>query len=164
MASRLSKVYDMDMDMTANHSEYSYPITNITYHLPDSPHPDRGAAVAQKAFQRILDSYDENERLADAFQVELDKRTQIANERKAEERKIRAERQRLAREERRNKKQGKSSNNKTATSSSTPTTTTATITPPPGGPTMASSGLSVAALAQAFQPRHGRFTAAGYSL
>ncbi|KAF9292702.1 hypothetical protein BGZ88_006221 [Linnemannia elongata] len=105
MASRLSKVYDINMP--ADRSEYSYPITNITYHLPESPHPEKGEAAAQKAFQRILDSYDENERLADAFQVELDKRTQIANERKAEERRIRVERQRLAREEKRNKKLGK---------------------------------------------------------
>ncbi|KAG0285005.1 hypothetical protein BGZ96_010682 [Linnemannia gamsii] len=164
MASRLSKVYDMDVDMAADRSEYSYPITNITYHLPDSPLPEKGEAAARKAFQRILDSYDENERLADAFQVELDKRTQIADERKADERRIRAERQRLAREERRSKKQGKNSNTKTVTTSSTPTTTTATTTPPPGGPTIANTGMSVAALAQAFQPRHGRFAAAGYSL
>lgn len=162
MASRLSKVYDINMP--ADRSEYSYPITNITYHLPESPHPERGEAAAQKAFQRILDSYDENERLADAFQVELDKRTQIANERKAEERRIRVERQRLAREEKRNKKLGK--NHKAVTTGVSSTPTTATTTPPPGGlPTTAvTSHLSVQALAQAFQPRHGRFAAAGYSL
>lgn len=151
------------MDMPADRSEYSYPITNITYHLPESPHLERGEAAAQKAFQRILDSYGENERLADAFQVELDKRTQIANERKAEERRIRVERQRLAREEKRNKKLGK--NHKavvTTAASSTPTT--ATTTPPPGGLPAVTSHLSVQALAQAFQPRHGRFATAGYSL
>ncbi|KAF9552025.1 hypothetical protein EC957_000098 [Mortierella hygrophila] len=105
MASQLSKVYSMEMP--ADRSEYNYPITNITYHLPESPHPERGEAAAQKAFRRILDSYSENERLADTFQVELDKRTQIANERKAEERRVRLERQRVAQEEKRSKKLGK---------------------------------------------------------
>ncbi|KAF9147577.1 hypothetical protein BG015_010748 [Linnemannia schmuckeri] len=162
MASRISKVYDMDMP--AAHSEYSYPITNITYHLPESPRPERGEAAAQKAFQRILDSYGENERLADAFQVELDKRTRIANERKAEERRIRTERQRQAREEKRNKKQSRNHKAVVTTTSNTPTTT-ATATPPPGGlPASVMNNLSVQALAQAFQPRHGRFAAAGYSL
>ncbi|KAF8945236.1 hypothetical protein BGZ47_003065 [Haplosporangium gracile] len=161
MTSRPSKVYDMDMP--AAHSEYSYPITNITYHLPESPRPERGEAAAQKAFQRILDSYGENERLADAFQVELDKRTRIANERKAEERRIRAERQRQAREEKRNKKQGKNYKAVVTTSSSTPTT--ATATPPLGDlPASGMNNMSVQSLAQAFHPRHGRFATAGYSL
>ncbi|KAF9551961.1 hypothetical protein EC957_000034 [Mortierella hygrophila] len=162
MASQLSKVYSMEMP--ADRSEYNYPITNITYHLPESPHPERGEAAAQKAFRRILDSYSENERLADTFQVELDKRTQIANERKAEERRVRLERQRVAQEEKRSKKLGK--NHKAVTRAASSTPTTATTTPPPGGlPTaVGTSNLSVQALAQAFHPRHGRFTAAGYSL
>ncbi|KAG0376286.1 hypothetical protein BGX24_007984 [Mortierella sp. AD032] len=155
MASQLSEIYDMSAN---NHPKYSYPISNITYHLPDSSHPSRSEAVTKKAFQRIIDNYDENERLADAFQVELDKRQQIVDERKAEERRIRTERQRLLREEKRNKKLGK--NHKSTTASSSTATT-----PPPPPPQRQQQQLTTVALAQAFQPRHGRYAAtAGYSL
>ncbi|KAF9906692.1 hypothetical protein EC991_000354 [Linnemannia zychae] len=155
MASWLSN----DHDMAASQSEYSYPISNITYHLPDSPHPGQHDAVAKKAFQRIMDNYDENERLADAFQVELDKRKQLADKRKAEERRIRAERQLQLREEKRIKKLGKN-HKATTTSSST------LSTPPPQQQQQqpSATAMSVATLAQALQPRHGRYAAAGYSL
>ncbi|KAG0220103.1 hypothetical protein BGX33_008460 [Mortierella sp. NVP41] len=149
MSSRLSNNVH---DLSADYPGYSYPVSNITYHLPASPHPEDRDAVAKRAFQRIMDSYDENERMADAFEAEMVKREQAARDRKAQERMARAERQRQAKEEKQNnKKKGKNHNK--AVSSSTTSTTPTTPTPPPGS-------LSVAALAQAFHPRHGRFPAA----
>ncbi|KAF9925509.1 hypothetical protein FBU30_004728 [Linnemannia zychae] len=148
MTSRLSEV----INTAVNRPEYSDPISNITYHLPESPHPNK-SDIAAKAFQRILDNYDENERLADAFQVELDRQQQITNERKAEERRKRLERRRQAKEEKRNKRQSKGHRSLASTS-------TAATPPPPA----ATGSLSIAALAHAFQQRHGRFAAAGYSL
>ncbi|KAF9402836.1 hypothetical protein BGX21_008456 [Mortierella sp. AD011] len=71
-----------------------------------------------------MDSYDEYEKLADSFQVELDKRQQLVNERKAQEKLLREERSRQLREERRNKRAAKS---KAVTATPVPT-------PPRGSP------------------------------
>ncbi|KAG0299663.1 hypothetical protein BGZ97_003592, partial [Linnemannia gamsii] len=46
---------------------------------------ERVQAVSQRAFQRIMDSYTENERLADLFQVEHDKQQKLVRERKERE-------------------------------------------------------------------------------
>ncbi|KAF9127972.1 hypothetical protein BGW39_005448 [Mortierella sp. 14UC] len=65
---------------------YRPPLSNIAYHVY-SPEDDldRTQAVSQRAFQRIMDSYNENERLADLFQVEHDKQQKLVRERKERE-------------------------------------------------------------------------------
>ncbi|KAF8949167.1 hypothetical protein BGZ47_009841 [Haplosporangium gracile] len=65
---------------------YQPPVSNIAYHVYN-PEDDleRVQAVSQRAFQRIMDSYNENERLADLFQVEHDKQQKLVRERKERE-------------------------------------------------------------------------------
>ncbi|KAF9550109.1 hypothetical protein EC957_001595 [Mortierella hygrophila] len=65
---------------------YQPPVSNIAYHVYN-PEDDleRVQAVSQRAFQRIMDSYTENERLADLFQVEDDKQQELVRERKERE-------------------------------------------------------------------------------
>ncbi|KAF9137981.1 hypothetical protein BG015_002537 [Linnemannia schmuckeri] len=65
---------------------YQPPVSNIAYHVYN-PEDDleRVQAVSQRAFQRIMDSYTENERLADLFQVEHDKQQKLVRERKERE-------------------------------------------------------------------------------
>ncbi|KAG0000145.1 hypothetical protein BGZ79_006253, partial [Entomortierella chlamydospora] len=91
-------------DLTQDHPGYSLPRSNISYHIYPEKSPTQDASVSQKAFRRIMDSYDEYEKLADSFQVELDKRQQLVNERKAQEKLLREERSRQLREERRSKR------------------------------------------------------------
>ncbi|KAF9928255.1 hypothetical protein FBU30_002522 [Linnemannia zychae] len=65
---------------------YQPPLSNIAYHVYNPEDDlDRVQAVSQRAFQRILDSYTENERLADLFQVEHDKQQKLLRERKERE-------------------------------------------------------------------------------
>ncbi|KAG0378986.1 hypothetical protein BGX24_002075 [Mortierella sp. AD032] len=65
---------------------YRPPVSNIAYHVYN-PEDDleRVQAVSQRAFQRIMDSYNENERLADLFQIEHDKQQKLVRERKERE-------------------------------------------------------------------------------
>lgn len=65
---------------------YQPPVSNIAYHVYN-PEDDleRVQAVSQRAFQRIMDSYTEYERLADHFQVEHDKHQKLVRERKERE-------------------------------------------------------------------------------
>ncbi|KAG0299218.1 hypothetical protein BGZ98_010250, partial [Dissophora globulifera] len=95
-------------DLTMDHPGYELPVSNITYHVyaEDNRMTD-GEAVAQKAFQRIMDSYEEYEKLTDVFQIELDRRQQLVNERKQHEKLLREERQRLQKEQKRSKRLGK---------------------------------------------------------
>ncbi|KAF9909536.1 hypothetical protein EC991_008361 [Linnemannia zychae] len=65
---------------------YRPPLSNIAYHVYNPEDDlDRTQAVSQRAFQRIMDSYNENERLADLFQVEHDKQQKLVRERKERE-------------------------------------------------------------------------------
>ncbi|KAF9915365.1 hypothetical protein BX616_006316 [Lobosporangium transversale] len=71
--------------MQSDHA-YQLPVSNIAYHVYN-PEEDgtRTQAVSQQAFKRTMDNYHEHERLADLFQVELDKREREAQERKERE-------------------------------------------------------------------------------
>ncbi|KAF9358922.1 hypothetical protein BGX26_000626 [Mortierella sp. AD094] len=91
-------------DLSQDHPGYSLPLSNISYHVYPEKTSTQDASVSQKAFRRIMDSYDEYEKLADLFQVELDKRQQLVNERKAREKLLREERSRQLREERRGRR------------------------------------------------------------
>ncbi|KAF9105806.1 hypothetical protein BGX27_009427 [Mortierella sp. AM989] len=84
-------------DLSRDHPGYTLPRSNITYHVYPEDSPKENMAVSQKAFQRIMDSYEEYEKMADSFQVELDKRQQEVNERKLHEKLLR---EKLLREER----------------------------------------------------------------
>ncbi|KAG0254365.1 hypothetical protein BG011_005801 [Mortierella polycephala] len=65
---------------------YRLPVSNIAYHVysPEEDQ-DRLQAVSEQAFRRTMDSYHEHEQLADHFQVELDKRQTLLQERKEHE-------------------------------------------------------------------------------
>ncbi|KAF9100304.1 hypothetical protein BGX29_006736, partial [Mortierella sp. GBA35] len=68
---------------------YQPPVSNIAYHVYNPEDDlDRMQAVSQRAFQRIMDSYAENERLADLFQVEHEKQQQLVRERKEREKQL----------------------------------------------------------------------------
>ncbi|KAF8959996.1 hypothetical protein BGZ46_001651 [Entomortierella lignicola] len=115
-------------DLSQDHPGYSLPRSNITYHVyPERSHTEN-EIVSQNAYRRIMDSYEEYEKLADIFQVELDKRQQEAKERKTHEKLLREERQRQLREERRNRGTAKSK------ATLTPTTTPSRGSPQPYHP------------------------------
>ncbi|KAF9963672.1 hypothetical protein BGZ65_001365 [Modicella reniformis] len=69
--------------MQSNHV-YRLPVTNIAYHVYNDD-LGRAQAISRQAFQRTLASYHEHEELADLFQIELDKRERLAQERKEHE-------------------------------------------------------------------------------
>ncbi|KAF9418849.1 hypothetical protein BGZ76_004326, partial [Entomortierella beljakovae] len=101
-------------NMSWDHPGYALPLSNIAYHVyPDEQELNRlkntSASVSQKAFQKIKDSYEEYEKLADVYQVELDQRAKEANERKAYEKLAREELLRQRREEDKIRRQKKSS-------------------------------------------------------
>ncbi|KAF9963688.1 hypothetical protein BGZ65_001074 [Modicella reniformis] len=91
-------------DLTLDHPGYHLPVSNIAYHTYPEENSTDTEAVAQRAFQRIMDSYDKYEKLTDVFQVELDKRQQLVKERKEREKLLREERQRQMKEEKKNKR------------------------------------------------------------
>ncbi|KAG0246685.1 hypothetical protein BGX31_010554 [Mortierella sp. GBA43] len=97
-----------DYDLSQDHPGYKLPVSNISYYVypEESSHRDT-EAVAQRAFKRIMDSYDEYEKLTEVFQVELDRRQQQAKERKEREKALREERQRQMKEEKKNRRLGK---------------------------------------------------------
>ncbi|KAF9190576.1 hypothetical protein BGZ51_008427 [Haplosporangium sp. Z 767] len=98
---------DSGYDLSMDHPGYTLPFSNITYHFyPENSDLStrNNAAVAERAFQRIEDSYEEYERMADVFQVELDRRQQLADERKGREKAAKEERQRQLREAKRKSK------------------------------------------------------------
>ncbi|KAI1317733.1 hypothetical protein EDD11_007907 [Mortierella claussenii] len=72
--------------MQSDHHAYQLPVSNIAYHVYN-PEEDvsRTQAVSQQAFKRTMDNYHEHEHLADLFQVELDKRARLVQERKDRE-------------------------------------------------------------------------------
>ncbi|KAF9114792.1 hypothetical protein BGX27_009826 [Mortierella sp. AM989] len=71
---------------------YRLPVSNIAYHIY-SPEEDVACtkAVSRQAFKRTMDNYHEHEDLADLFQVELDKRDRLTQERKERERSLKAQ-------------------------------------------------------------------------
>ncbi|KAF9998540.1 hypothetical protein BGZ79_007784 [Entomortierella chlamydospora] len=77
---------------------YQLPVSNIAYHVY-SPEEDiaRIKAVSRRAFKRTMDNYQEYEHLADLFEVELDKREQLARELKERERSLKAQKKSLKR-------------------------------------------------------------------
>ncbi|KAI1318378.1 hypothetical protein EDD11_006716 [Mortierella claussenii] len=98
-----------DYDLSQDHPGYHLPVSNVPYHVyAEDRYSSETDAVEQRAFQRIMDSYEEYERLADVFQVELDRRQELVNERREREKLQREERQRQLKEEKRIKKMGKS--------------------------------------------------------
>ncbi|KAG0300583.1 hypothetical protein BGZ98_009067 [Dissophora globulifera] len=80
--------------MQSDHA-YRLPISNIAYHVYN-PEDDlnRAKVVSKHAFQRTMDNYHEHEQLADLFQVELDKRERLVQERKEREKLLKARKQR----------------------------------------------------------------------
>lgn len=89
--------YDLSMD----HPGYSLPITNISYTVdPRERQHARCEAMAKQAFQNIMDSYEEYERMTDVFQLEHERREQ-------HERELKEERLRLRRQQKSKKKTGK---------------------------------------------------------
>ncbi|KAF9898922.1 hypothetical protein BX616_003453 [Lobosporangium transversale] len=110
-----------EYDLAEDHPGYSLPVSNIAYHIDNEDNCRAGqAAVAQRAFQRILDSYDEYERLADSFQLELDKRQELINARKEREKAMREELQRQLKEEKRMKKMGRTKSTSSTSVSASP--------------------------------------------
>ncbi|KAG0365329.1 hypothetical protein BGZ54_006652 [Gamsiella multidivaricata] len=75
--------------MQSDHA-YQLPVSNITYHVY-SPEDERAKTISRQAFQRTMDTYHENEHLADLFQVELDKRERLAQERKDREKSLKVQ-------------------------------------------------------------------------
>ncbi|KAG0257720.1 hypothetical protein BG011_003790 [Mortierella polycephala] len=118
---------DSGYDLSMDHPGYTLPFSNIAYHLyPENNDLStrNNAAVAERAFQRIEDSYEEYERMTDVFQVELDRRQQLADVRKERERAAKEERQRQLKETKRKSKKRAASvsiASSSASSSSAPT-------------------------------------------
>ncbi|KAF9961097.1 hypothetical protein BGZ72_004861 [Mortierella alpina] len=114
--------YDLSMD----HPGYSLPITNISYNVdPRERQYARCEAMANKAFQNIMDSYEEYERMTDVFQLEHERREQ-------HERELKEERLRLRRQQKSKKKTGKQGSSApvpASTASSSSTTPSKAVTP-----------------------------------
>ncbi|KAF9574481.1 hypothetical protein EC968_006286 [Mortierella alpina] len=106
--------YDLSMD----HRGYSLPVTNISYSVdPRERQHARCEAMAQKAFQNIMDSYEEYERMTDVFQLEHERREQ-------HERELKEERLRLRRQQK-----GKKKTNKQGSSAPVPASSPSSTTP-----------------------------------
>ncbi|KAG0210211.1 hypothetical protein BGX28_009516 [Mortierella sp. GBA30] len=100
-------------ELSADHPGYSLPITNITYHVdPTEKQRAQCKSTARKAFQRIMDSYEDYERMTDVFQIEHERREQ-------HERELKEERQRLRKLQKSKKKKQAFAPASTASSSST---------------------------------------------
>ncbi|CAO3571119.1 unnamed protein product [Mortierella alpina] len=113
-------------DLSTDHPGYSLPVTNISYRVdPRERQHARCEAMAKKAFQNIMASYEEYERMTDVFQLEHERREQ-------HERELKEERQRLRRQQKSKKKTGKQGSSApvpaSATSSSS-TTPSKAVTP-----------------------------------
>ncbi|KAF8929445.1 hypothetical protein BGZ58_008935 [Dissophora ornata] len=100
-------------NLTQDHPGYDLPVSNIAYYVYPEDTRAEGEAVAQRAFQRIEDSYDEYEKLTDVFKVEFDRRQQQVNERKQHEKLLKEERLRRQKEDRKNRRLGKPSSSAT---------------------------------------------------
>lgn len=94
-------------DLSQDHPGYKLPVSNISYHIYPEKNRTSTDAVARRAFKRIMDSYDEYEKLTGVFQVELDRRQQQIKERKEREKALREERQRQVKEDKKNRRLGR---------------------------------------------------------
>ncbi|KAI8596516.1 hypothetical protein EDD21DRAFT_419596 [Dissophora ornata] len=88
---------------------YQLPISNVAYHVYNPEDDlDRAQAVSKQAFQRTMDNYHEHEQLADRFQVELDKRERLAQERKEHEKLHKAQKQKSSKRSQHGRSQDRS--------------------------------------------------------
>ncbi|KAF9933241.1 hypothetical protein BGZ67_004371 [Mortierella alpina] len=126
--------YDLSMD----HPGYSLPLTNISYSVDHRERQHvRCEAMAQKAFQNIMDSYEEYERMTDVFQLEHERREQ-------HERELKEERLRLRKQQKSKKKTGKQDSSAPVPASATSSSSTT--------PSKAVTPLAVCAPISTFSP------------